>query len=525
MAAAWFADYQANCAMAGVMLSITPQAAPFHVGLVAASDWGTVAAVAHAQGCRWCGLWGEDCGSVLRLNAVLEKHGHYLLLRTLLDTVIPLVASHTPYFPAADRLERHAHDLLGIRYLDHPDTRRWTRHHAWRQGEYPLRWSYPRSGYPPHQTPPDYQYPFLQAHGSGVYEIPVGPIHAGIIESGHFRFEAVGEHILNLEERLGYVHKGIEKIAVGRDATSLARLAGRVSGDSTVAHSWAACMAMERAAALDLPPRAVALRAVLAERERIANHLGDVGAICNDVGFAFIFYQFGRLREQWTRRNNEIFGHRLLMDRVIPGGVCSDVNAQHLALMAQDGTALRAELPRLRDIIETHSLLQDRILTTGILTHQLARELGCLGYVGRASGHSYDLRRDAPYPPYHALRVSVPSDTAGDVNARLRVRLDEIHIALDLLDQLLSTLPEGEILIPWQAPVAGAEGIGVVEGWRGETLAHVVFGDTGQIIRYFPRDPSVFNWPALEKLIRDNIVPDFPVCNKSVNGSYSGCDL
>ncbi|MFA7095801.1 MAG: NADH-quinone oxidoreductase subunit C [Gammaproteobacteria bacterium] len=498
---------------------------PAHILRVDPEDWGRAAEQAAKAGLRWCAIWAEDLGEIFRINSCLEKHGDYLVLRTRVNAATPVLPSYTRHYPAADRAERHIQDMFGIRFADHPDPRCWTRHLAWPNTEFPLRKSFPVAGNPPELTPPHADYPFLQAQGAGVYEIPVGPIHAGIIEPGHFRFQAVGEMVLNLEERLGYVHKGVEKIAEGRDPWGLARLAGRVSGDSTVAHTWAACMAMERAARVEVPPRALALRAVMAERERVANHLGDIGAICNDVGFAFAYYQFGRLREQWQRVSAQAFGHRFMMDCIVPGGVRNDVAPDAVRIMLDQTAQLRRELDELLPILDDSASLEDRLQTTGILSVELAAQLGCVGYVGRASGRAFDLRRDAPYPPYDGLTVTVPEFTAGDVEARMLVRAKEIETSLDLIAKLLQSLPMGQLTASWVTPSADAEGLGLVEGWRGETLAYVRFDENGTIARYFPRDPSWLNWPALEKLIRDNIVPDFPVCNKSVNGSYSGHDL
>lgn len=498
---------------------------PAHILRVDPEDWGRTAEQAAKAGLRWCAIWAEDLGEVFRINSCLEKYGDYLVLRTRINAANPVLPSYARHYPAADRAERHIQDMFGIRFADHPDPRCWTRHLAWQSTEFPLRKSFPVAGNPPELTPPHADYPFLQAQGAGVYEIPVGPIHAGIIEPGHFRFQAVGEMVLNLEERLGYVHKGIEKIAEGRDPWGLARLAGRVSGDSTVTHTWAACMAMERAARIEVPPRALALRAVMAERERIANHLGDIGAICNDVGFAFAYYQFGRLREQWQRVSAQAFGHRFMMDCIVPGGVRNDVTPEAVRIMLDQTAQLRRELDELLPILNDSASLEDRLQTTGVLSVELAAQLGCVGYVGRASGQAFDLRRDAPYPPYDGLTVTVPEFTAGDVEARMLVRAKEIETSLDLIAKLLQSLPMGQLTASWVTPSADAEGLGLVEGWRGETLAYVRFDENGTIARYFPRDPSWLNWPALEKLIRDNIVPDFPVCNKSVNGSYSGHDL
>jgi len=523
----WLEEYRARLEAGGVPLQGDggTRLPPARVIQVEADDWGRAGRYSAAFGCRWAGVWAEQRGGRFGLYCLLEYRGDYLILETELPLAAPLIASHAPVYPAADRQERHLQDLFGIRFGQHPDARRWVRHAAWPAGRYPLRDDFPLNGEVLEETPPDDDYPFSRVQGAGVYEIPVGPVHAGIIEPGHFRFQAVGERVLKLEERLGYLHKGIEKIAVGRDPVGLARLAGRISGDTTVAHTWAACLAMERAAGVEVPSRGVALRALLAERERVANHLGDIGAICNDVGFAFALVQFSRLRELWLRRNHELFGHRLMMDRIVPGGVAVEPEPAAVGLLQEDHRLLRDELGALYDILEDHPSLEDRLLTTGRLTPETAHRLGCLGYVGRASGQGFDVRQASPHPPYDRLPVVVPLFREGDVAARLRVRMEETLNSLDLLDRLLLQLPEGGIVREMSVPAAGARGIGMVEGWRGEIVCYVRFGEKGRIARFFPRDPSWFNWPALEQIMLGNIVPDFPVCNKSVNGSYSGHDL
>lgn len=499
--------------------------APAHCLILDTEDWGTAARVAAESGYRWVGVWGDPVAEKIIVHAALVYAGDYLILITEVPLSSPVLASHTPWFPAANRLERHLQDMLGIGFLDHPDERRWTRHCAWPEGAYPLRNDFPVSGDAPKRAPADKSYPFPRILGNGVYEIPVGPVHAGIIEPGHFRFQAVGEEVLGLEERLGYVHKGIEKIAVGRDATGLARLAGRVSGDSTVAHTWAACIAMEHAAGVQVTPRALDIRAILAERERVANHLGDIGAICNDVGFAFAQLQFSRLREDWQRGHQSVFGHRLLMDIIMPGGVCNDLATQDLDALQSQNDALSRELDDLLPILDNHPSLEDRLVTTGYLSSDQAQQLGVTGYVGKASGQDYDVRRDHGYAPYDRLEVSSPCLTEGDVAARLQVRAEEIRHSLKLLDDLMQRLPQAPVSVDWPQVVSNREGIGLVEGWRGEILSFVRFDESGKVARFFPRDPSWFIWPALECLIDGNIVPDFPVCNKSVNPSYSGHDL
>ncbi|AFL74814.1 NADH-quinone oxidoreductase subunit C [Thiocystis violascens] len=517
--------------------------APAHRLVLDPEDWAAAAKLAAGMGMRHAGLWSDPLETevseaeieepCLRVRACLEQAGDYLVIETDVPLNRPLLGSQTPAYPGLDRLERHAHDLTGVVFTGHPfdsaqdrpDERRWTRHQAWPADRFPLRHDFPLSGETTRRTPADADYPFVRVQGAGVYEIPVGPVHAGIIEPGHFRFHAMGEEVLRLEQRLGYVHKGIEKLAVGRDPAGLVRLAGRVSGDSTVAHAWAACQAIERATGCAVPPRALTLRAVMAERERIANHLGDIGAICNDVGFAFAHVQCARLREQWQRRSRALFGHRFMMDALIPGGVVHDLSADAFLVLRQDHAALHRTIEPLFDVIDDHPSLDDRLIATGILSQTDARALGCTGYVGKASGLRFDVRRDNPYPPYDSVRVEESAETEGDVAARVRVRMAEVRSSLWMLDRLLDALPEGEIVAPLPAVQPDAVGLGLIDGWRGEILCFVRFDAEGRIARYFPRDPSWFTWPALERLILGNIVPDFPVCNKSVNGSYAGQDL
>jgi Ni,Fe-hydrogenase III large subunit/NADH:ubiquinone oxidoreductase subunit C len=524
---AWLSEYLARLEDEHVVVRSGDAAklAPAHCLELDAEDWSSAARVAAGFGCRWAGVWADAPDGHFLVRACLEKQGDYLVLVTGMPQASPVLASHTPHYPAADRMERHLQDLYGIAFLDHPDNRRWVRHQAWPDHEFPLRHDFPLAGRPAGHTRADSGYHFIPVQGSGVCEIPVGPVHAGIIEPGHFRFHAVGEDVLQLEERLGYVHKGIEKLAVGRNPAALARLAARVSGDSTVAHGWAACMAMERAVGMEVPPRALALRAVLAERERIANHLGDIGAICNDVGFSFAHMQFSRLREFWQRGNQSVFGHRLLMDRIVPGGVLRDLTPECNASLQQQHAALSRELDGLLVILDDYPSLEDRLVDTGILTNEQARRLGVIGFVGKASGVDYDVRRDQAYAPYDSLQVTSPCLTSGDVASRLQVRAEEIRHSLQMLDTLTRQLPEGTTAAPWPEDATGGEGIGLVEGWRGEILSYVRLAEDGHVARFFPRDPSWFSWPALERLMHGNIVPDFPVCNKSVNGSYSGHDL
>jgi Ni,Fe-hydrogenase III large subunit/Ni,Fe-hydrogenase III component G len=492
---------------------------------ISSKYWCLFAEQADLQSLRWVSGWGDECEDVFLLNAVFEKQGQYICLRTSVIEEKMELPSQATVYPAAIRSERHTHDLLGIHFNGHRDKRAWLRHKAWKKHEYPLRRAFPLEGEPKEVTSPDMDYQFVKARGVGTYEIPVGPIHAGIIEAGHFRFQAVGETILNLEERLGYMHKGIEKLAVGKEPEQLSRLAGRVSGDSTVAHSWAACRAMEEAAGIVITPRAALIRGILLERERVANHLGDVGAIANDVAFAFAQMQFSRLRELWLRANKQYFGHRLLMDCIVPGGVTFDLTDHSRKHMSGELEKLSKEMGEILPANDFNSSLEDRFVTTGRLSKKTAEAYGAVGYVARASGLDVDVRRDAPYAPYDTLTFKVALETLGDVSSRVLVRVKEIFSSMKLIKQMLEELSEGEIRTDWKAPPANSEGLAMIEGWRGEIVTYVRFTKDNKVSRFYPRDPSMVNWPTLEKIVLNNIVADFPVCNKSLNGSYSGHDL
>lgn len=488
--------------------------------------WRRFAELAHQQKARWVAGWAEQEADTFIINACFAYQGEYLWLRTTLVEEKPELPSQATVYPAASRSERHTQDMFGIHFIESPDARAWLRHQAWGKHDYPLRKDFPLQGNNPEKiTPPDTDYQFVKARGAGVYEIPVGPVHAGIIEPGHFRFQAAGETILNLEERLGYVHKGIEKLAEGRTAEELVRLAGRISGDSTVAHSWAACRAMEQAADIIIPPRAAFIRGVLCERERIANHLGDIGAVCNDVGFAFAQMQFSRLREHWQRTQAKLFGHRLLMDCLVPGGVKVDLSTEDCQIILQELKGLRKELDEIIPPLDLNSSLEDRLFTAGYLSPDTAATFSAVGYVGRASGQDFDVRRDTPYAPYDQLDVKVHVEQQGDVASRVWVRVNEVFASIKLLRQMLTQLPEGDLVTAWKVPAEDNEGLAMIEGWRGEIISYVRFSSDNKISRFYARDPSNFGFLSLEKIVLNNIVPDFPVCNKSVNPSYSGNDL
>jgi len=303
------------------------------------------------------------------------------------------------------------------------------------------------------------------------------------------------------------------------------QLAGRLSGDSTVACALAFARAVEGALEADLPPRAHMLRALMAELERIANHLGDFGAICNDAAFSLLHAQAGMLRERVLRGADGCFGHRLMMDRIAPGGVAADLDPAGADMLGALVRTLRSAVPGLVELYDGTASLQDRTVGTGILSHALAREYGAGGFVGRASARSFDARRDLPYPPYDALPFDVPVLQEGDVNARVWIRIREIEASLDLIDAILSAMPPGPVATPLPHGGESREGLAIVEGFRGDILCWLRLDAGGLIERCHLRDPSWFQWPLLEAAIEGNIVADFPLCNKSFNCSYSGHDL
>jgi Ni,Fe-hydrogenase III large subunit/Ni,Fe-hydrogenase III component G len=474
---------------------------------------------------RLVALWGSDETGRAEGYAVHVA----LALRTgLLWLTVPLAAENPSFpgiadiFPAANRMQRATADLLGIRPDGNADQRKWLRHGAWPENAFPLRKDFDAAARSPQA--PD-RYPFVAVEGEGVHEIPVGPVHAGTIEPGHFRFSIVGEKILRLEERLGYKHKGIEKRFEQFTLEEGAKLAARVSGDSTAAYAWAYAMAVESATGTLPPSRALALRAILLELERIANHLGDLGYLGNDVALSFGFFQFWRLKEHLLRTHARLFGHRYLMDVIVPGGVARDLPRTEADSLVAELERIEREVTTLKGIYDEHAGAQDRFIMTGQVLPELAERMGLTGFAARASGIAHDLRVDYPMPPYQQLELRMASHTRGDVAARVAVRFDELFESIRLVQVLVAQLPPGECLVPLATAKPGARGIGWIEGWRGEVLIALETAATNRIHRLHPHDPSWQNWPLLEHAVHGNIVPDFPLINKSFNLSYSGADL
>ena len=512
----------------GLAAAPLPSAVPAKRCPVDAIGLLTACRVSWEHGGQLVALWGCDERDRERgysVNVVLQDGDGLILFEHMLPTSESTYPDLAGIFPAANRMQRATFDLLGIA-SEAEDQRPWVWQASWPIDQYPLRRDFEAS---PKWEPGQEEYPYIRVEGDGVHEIPVGPVHAGIIEPGHFRFQIVGEKVLRLEERLGFVHKGIEKRFEGMQATDGHRLAGRVSGDSTVAYAWAYAQALEALAGVTPSPRGTWLRALALERERIANHLGDLGYLGNDGGFAFGLAQFSRLKEIVLRTSRTAFGHRLLMDFVVPGGVARDLAPAHAAAMREECALLEREIRTLRGIYDEHDGLQDRFRNCGIVTPELAAKLGLTGFAGRASGGARDVRCDFPHAPYDVLGVNKVGATGGDVAARVAVRFDELLESLRLLRVIIDAMPDAataeELRAPLSAPAVHRTALGYVEGWRGPVLVALECGPGGTIRRCHPHDPSWSNWPVLEHAVIGNIVPDFPLVNKSFNLSYSGHDL
>ena len=475
------------------------------------------AATLFAQGFRLALAAAHDEGAQLRIV--------YLFLaaepsrRIELHVRVPADQPHIPSlarlsFPGG-RFEREMADLFGINPVGHLRVRRLVRHAHWPENWHPMRRD---AGAPPEFSQTG-SFPFLTVDGPGVYEIPVGPVHAGLIEPGHFRFSVVGETILRLKARLWFVHRGIEKLFEGRSPADAIGLAERISGDTSAGHALAYSLAVEDALGIVVPPEAQRLRCLLVELERLYNHAADLGALANDVGFGLANAHAQRTRERLLRVNEHVTGHRLLRDAIRPGAISLR------ALPDTDSLrALAADIADIADLTLANSVIRDRFAGTAILTRQQAADLGCLGYVARASGLPIDARIEHPITD---LPVRPVLGTAGDVLSRYTVRRDEYAASTDLACSLIDE-HDGALSFttpPTRHTPRASSGVGIVEGWRGTITHRVELDADGRLARVKVVDPSWFNWPALPVAMHDTIVPDFPLANKSFNLSYAGNDL
>ena len=489
-------------------------------GAVAADELVEVAGRLLADGMRLALVSGHDDGVSMRVVYLFTAGPP----DTRVELHVPLERSH-PQVPtlaglsfSASRFERELSDLFGIEPVGHPQPRRLVLHQHWPEGWHPMRHGSPTR---PGVIADAGSFPFVPVEGTGVYEIPVGPVHAGLIEPGHFRFWVVGETILRMKARLWFVHKGIEQLCQGEDVASGLEIAERISGDTAVGHGLAYCLAVEDAARAWVPEEAQLLRSVLLELERLYNHIADIGALCNDVGFGLAQAWALSLRERLLRLNRAVTGHRLLRGGVLPGG------ARVRQLPYETDVAEVADrFEELVDLIATSALVIERFTGTAVLDESHARDLGVVGMVGRASGLSFDARIAHPVIDLGA-EFSATVHTGGDVLARYFVRVDEVRASLSLLSRLISyggPLDVVTLLPDARESEPSDGGVGIVEGWRG-AIVHRAELDLGRLARVKVVDPSFLNWPALPVCLTDTIVPDFPLANKSFNLSYAGNDL
>jgi Ni,Fe-hydrogenase III large subunit len=486
--------------------------APFPRRVLSQQDWALLAThLTTEPGLDLLALWADPT----HIHALFYDPDSADILPVSTAVEVGLYPALSPARPAAAWFERMIRDLWGHTAADGTDQRPWLDHGHWPATP-------PLAARPlPNLAAPE-PLEFLPFEGEGLHQIAVGPVHAGIIEPGHFRFTCNGETVVRLEIRLGYLHKGTLGLLRGKSPRAAARFAARLSGDSTVAHSLAFAHAAEAACAVPAPPRAAHLRAVMAELERLANHLGDIGAIAGDASFPLLQARFAWHREAVLRAAQTCFGHRLMMDAIIPGGIASDIAEGGADAIAIVLDTLQTELPTLTRLYDDTSSLVDRMQGTGTLTPDRAARFAAGGVIGRASARRFDARRIPGYAPYDRLDVTIPQFDHGDVDARVRVRLAELAESTRLLRLLLESVPEGPVALP--LPMATGEGIGWSEGFRGD-IWHWLRLEGGLITAAFLADPSWRQWPLLEVAIAGNIVADFPLCNKSFNCSYSGVDL
>ncbi|OGS60071.1 MAG: hypothetical protein A3J79_04650 [Elusimicrobia bacterium RIFOXYB2_FULL_62_6] len=417
--------------------------------------------------------------------------------------------------------EREMREMFGIEARGARDTRRLKLHgEVWPAGYYPLRKDFVP---PPARAKAEEEYIFAKVEGEGLFQVPVGPVHAGVIGPGHFRFSVAGEPIINLEARLGFTHRGVEKLFEGQKPAGAVKLSECVSGDSAFAHSLAFCLAAERALGAAAPPRARLLRAVFLELERLYNHANDIGGMAVDVGFSFPAMCASLVKEQLLALNETLTGSRYLKGVNLPGGVSADLDGDKEKAVLAALHAVEADLSDIKDILYDSVSFMDRVDTTGILAPAAAKHMGVKGPAGRASGVALDLRKVFP-DGCEGLKFSAAKQETGDVLARLNIRFTECDSSVSIIRQAMSNLRPG----PLAAPAAGTKAgfaMGCCEGWRGPVLYWLKLDGEGRIDRCKVTDPSTLNWAGLCHAAPGNIVPDFPLCNKSFDLSYSGNDL
>jgi len=449
----------------------------------------------------------------------LPKEKRIVEIQVSIDSQYPSYPSFTPIFACAHWLEREIKDMLGIVPEGHPDLRRLAVHPDWPADVFPLRKDFYSHTKVPRVAG---EIDFCEVKGEGLYQIPVGPIHAGIIEPGHFRFHAFGEDMINLQAQLFYTHRGVEKIAEGKHFLEVLLIAERICGVCNVSHAVAYAQALESIAEVEIPVKAKILRTILLEMERLYNHIGDIGNMCAGIGFSLGISRGAILKEKIMRKNREIFGHRYLRGTVIVGGVKKQIGNQTLIPWLEE---IKIELKNLTDMLLSSNGLLERMQTTGVLQYKDALELGAVGPAARASGVDWDLRRDLPYAGYTQYSFQVPTQKEGDVYCRLLQRIEECTEIFSLLKQALDSLPQqGALSVEITQIPSNKTGVGWTESARGSNVHWIMSGENNTIYRYSVRSASHCNWPVLPLCMPGNIVPDFPLINKSFELCYACLD-
>jgi len=467
-------------------------------------------------------FFAVDKGGLFQLYCGFEsvEQKKWFFVTTDIPKGAPEYDSLSSEIYSASLFEREIYEMFGIKAKGSPDLRRLKLHdEVWPEGNYPLRKDFVKvSG----GTKNDYI--FRKVEGEGVFEVPVGPVHAGIIGPGHFRFSAAGEPIINLEIRLGFTHRGVEKLFENKRPEDCLKLAECVSGDSSFAHSWAFCSAIEKINSVEISQKTNYLRSIFLELERMYNHVNDIGGIAVDVGFSFPSAYASIMKETILALNEKLSGSRYLKGINTVGGVSKEISADSINNLLKTLIGLQKDMGKLKEMLFSNVTFMDRVDSTGLLSKSIAEDLGVTGLPARASGINKDLRKDFA-GHYEMADFEPPQQTEGDVLARLNIRFEEFEQSIKIIRRFAGLLPAGENEAELRNISGEGFGLGYIEGWRGPVLYWVEFNKEGLIERCKIVDPSFHNWQGLSYAVLGNIIPDFPLCNKSFDLSYSGNDL
>jgi len=464
---------------------------------------------------------------VLRYFMVAGSENEILECQTVVPATDPSYASVTPFLPAADWYEREAFDLMGLQPTLHPNAEPLVLHGTRIMGAFPLRKDFLLQ-----ETLLPVQRPVHQANlDEGQFEVPVGPIHAGVIEPGHFRFRVHGEDVESMSAHLFYTHRGLEKRAQGMDLEEGIALAQQTCGVCSVSHALSYAQAVEALAQVEISPLAKLIRVVMGELERLYNHVGDIGNICAGIGFSFGVMQCGRLKETLQQLNDDVTGHRYLRGVIGVGGVLQTLSKgarEHIGIIVDQ---VNHELAPIVDAILSHEIVCDRFRNTGVLTQDVVRRLGVVGPAARASGVRRDVRIDHPYAGYETFALTVPIFASGDVMTRLEQRIAEYYVSAALVAEALQRLRDQQsdsVREALRAPIGKIRpytyALGMSESPRGENVHFVMAGEDNTISRLRIRSASYANWPAVPYAVPGNIIADFPLINKSFELCYACCD-